>query len=32
MAEAEIFSGLLGALGIDKSDSGLPDVPSMARS
>jgi hypothetical protein len=32
MAESEVFSGLLGALGIDKSDSGLPDVPAMARS
>jgi hypothetical protein len=27
MAEAEIYSGLLGALGVDTTDSGLPDVP-----
>lgn len=32
MAEAEIFSGILGALDIDLSDSGLPDVPAMRRS
>ena len=32
MAEAEIFSGLLGALGVDTTDSGLPDVPAMRRS
>ena len=32
MAEAEIFSGLLGALGVDTSGSGLPDVPAMRRS
>jgi hypothetical protein len=32
MAEAEVFSGLLGALGVDRSDSGLPDVPAMRRS
>lgn len=31
-AEAEIFSGLLGALGVDTSGSGLPDVPAMRRS
>jgi hypothetical protein len=31
MAEAEIFSGLLGALGVDTSGSGLPDVPAMRR-
>ena len=30
--EPEIFSGLLGALGVDTSGSGLPDVPSMRRS
>jgi hypothetical protein len=29
MAEAEIYSGLLGALGVDTTDSGLPDVPAM---
>ena len=29
MEEAEIFSGLLGALGVDTSGSGLPDVPCM---
>lgn len=28
-AEAEIFSGLLGALGVDTSGSGLPAVPAM---
>lgn len=32
MAEAEIFSGLLGALSIDTSGSGLPAVPAMKRS
>jgi hypothetical protein len=32
MAEAEIFSGLLGALEVDTSGSGLPDVPAMRRS
>ncbi|MEN0066009.1 MAG: hypothetical protein AAGA48_27960 [Myxococcota bacterium] len=32
MSEAEIFSGLLGALAIDTSGSGLPDVPAMRRS
>ena len=32
MAEAEVFSGLLGALGIDTSGSGLPDVSAMRRS
>ena len=32
MAEAEVFSGLLGALGVDTSGSGLPDVPAMSRS
>lgn len=32
MAEAEIFSGLLGALGVDTTDSGLPSVPAMRRS
>lgn len=31
MAEAEIFGGLLGALGVDTSGSGLPDVPAMRR-
>ena len=31
MAEAEIFAGLLGALGVDTSDSGLPAVPAMRR-
>ena len=31
MEEAEIFSGLLGALGIDMSGSGLPDVPVMRK-
>jgi hypothetical protein len=31
-AEAEIFSGLLGALGVDTSGSGLPAVPAMRRS
>lgn len=31
MAEAEIFGGLLGALGVDTADSGLPAVPAMAR-
>ncbi len=30
-SEAEIFSGLLGALGVDTSGSGLPDVPAMRR-
>lgn len=29
MEEAEIFSGLLGALAVDTSGSGLPDVPCM---
>lgn len=32
MAEAEVFSGLLGALDIDTSGSGLPAVPAMRRS
>lgn len=32
MEEAEIFSGLLGALDIDTTDSGLPSMPSMKRS
>ena len=32
MQEAEIFSGLLGALAVDTSGSGLPDMPSMRRS
>lgn len=31
-AEAEIYSGLLGALGVDTSGSGLPPVPAMRRS
>lgn len=31
MAEAEIFAGLLQALGIDTSPAGLPDVPAMRR-
>ncbi len=31
MAEAEIFSGLLGALGVDTSGAGLPSVPAMKR-
>jgi hypothetical protein len=31
MAEAEVFAGLLGALGVDTSGSGLPDVPAMRR-
>jgi hypothetical protein len=31
MAEADIFSGILGALNIDTSGSGLPDVPAMRR-
>lgn len=31
MAEAEIFSGILGALGVDRSGSGLPDMPAMRR-
>ena len=31
MAEAEIFSGLLGALGVDTSGAGLPPVPAMRR-
>jgi len=31
MAEAEIFGGLLGALGVDTSGSGLPDVPAMRK-
>lgn len=31
-SEAEIYSGLLGALGVDTSGSGLPDVPAMRRS
>jgi hypothetical protein len=30
-AEAELFSGLLGALGVDTSGSGLPDVPAMRK-
>jgi hypothetical protein len=29
MEEAEIFAGILGALGVDTSGSGLPDVPAM---
>lgn len=32
MAESEIYAGLLGALGIDTSGSGLDDVPAMRRS
>jgi hypothetical protein len=32
MAEAEVFSGLLGALGVDTAGSGLPAVPAMRRS
>lgn len=32
MQEAEIFSGLLGALAVDTSGSGLPDMPAMRRS
>jgi hypothetical protein len=32
MAEADIFAGLLGALDIDTSGSGLPYVPAMRRS
>lgn len=32
MTETEIFSGLLGALGVDTTDSGLTDVPAMRRS
>ncbi len=32
MAEAEIFSGLLGALGVDTSGSGLADIPAMRKS
>ena len=32
MSEPEIFSGLLGALGVDTSGSGLPDMPAMRRS
>lgn len=32
MAESDIFSGLLGALAIDTTDSGLTDVPVMRRS
>lgn len=31
MFESEVFSGLLGALGVDLSGSGLPDVPAMRR-
>lgn len=31
-AEAEVFSGLLGALGVDTTGSGLPPVPAMRRS
>ena len=31
MEEADIFSGLLGALGVDTSGSGLPDVPAMRK-
>ena len=31
MAEAEVFGGLLGALGVDTAGSGLPDVPAMRR-
>jgi hypothetical protein len=31
MAEAEIFSGLLGALGADTTGSGLPDMPTMRK-
>ncbi|MEZ4241943.1 MAG: hypothetical protein R3F59_38495 [Myxococcota bacterium] len=31
MAEAEVFAGLLGALGVDTSGSGLPDVPAMRK-
>lgn len=29
--EREVFAGLLGALGVDTSGSGLPDVPAMRR-
>lgn len=32
MDEPQIFSGLLGALGVDTSGSGLPDVPAMRKS
>lgn len=31
MAEAEIYAGIAGALGIDTTGSGLPSVPAMAR-
>lgn len=30
-SEAEVFAGLLGALGVDTADSGLPDVPAMRK-
>lgn len=32
MDEPQIFAGLLGALGVDMSGSGLPDVPAMRKS
>ena len=32
MDEPQIFSGLLGAMGVDTAGSGLPDVPAMRRS
>jgi hypothetical protein len=31
MAEGEVFAGLLGALGVDTTGSGLPDVPAMRK-
>lgn len=31
MVEAEIYAGLLGALGVDTSGAGLPSVPAMRR-
>ena len=31
MTEAEIFSGLLGVMGVDTSGTGLPSVPAMRR-
>ncbi|MND03734.1 hypothetical protein D3C83_237030 [compost metagenome] len=30
-AEAEIFSGVLGALNVDMTGSNLPDVPAMRK-
>ncbi|MEQ9502407.1 MAG: hypothetical protein RIT81_36390 [Deltaproteobacteria bacterium] len=32
MAEAQIYAGIAGALGVDTTGSGLPNVPAMSRS